>query len=70
MQVSVHDFDVKMDFGNNGIIMQVYDNNGTYRGKMRIGKARIEWCRGRTRIGNGVRATWSELIEWFESAED
>jgi hypothetical protein len=35
-------------------------------GDLRIGKATIEWCRGRRRKGNGKKVRWDELIEWFE----
>lgn len=68
MKVYVDDFDVHMEFGNNGITVQVYEPDGkTHLGKLRIGKGTLEWCHGRTRIGNGVKARWKEVIEWFES---
>jgi hypothetical protein len=67
VQVHVRDFDVDMALGNNGITLTVYDNQGTLQGKLRIGRATVEWCRGRIRIGNGVRTNWNELIDWFEA---
>ena len=67
MQIGISGFDVKMSLGNNGVVLQVWDNQDNYLGKLRIGKATVEWCRGRTRIGNGVRVNWQELIDWFES---
>ena len=36
-------------------------------GDIRIGKAKLEWCKGRTHAGNGVKKSWRELIAWFES---
>jgi len=67
MNVGVKDLNVTMDLGNNGIELYVYANDGTHLGDLRIGKATIEWCKGRTRVGNGEKATWTELIQWFES---
>ena len=70
MKVYVEDFDVHMEFGNNGITMQVYDPSGKkHQGKLRIGKGTVEWCAGRKRIGNGVKKKWKEVIEWFEAQE-
>lgn len=66
MKVSVKDFAVTMALGNNGITLDVYDNAGNFLGDLRIGKATIEWCKGRTRAGNGATRTWNELMDWFE----
>ncbi len=65
MKVSIKDLNVSMELGNNGIELDVYDGD-QHLGDLRIGKATIEWCRGRVRIGNGVKKNWSELIAWFE----
>ena len=43
--------DVQAELGNNGVVLYIADNDGKHRGKLRIGQATIEWCRGRTRIG-------------------
>ena len=67
MKVSVKDLAVSMELGNNGIELDVYDNQGNHLGDLRVGKATIEWCKGRTRTGNGSRKTWNELIAWFEA---
>jgi hypothetical protein len=67
MQVSIKDLAVTMELGNNGIELDVYDSSGNHLGDLRIGKATIEWCKGRTRRGNGVQVSWTELIDWFES---
>ncbi len=68
MKVSVRDFDVDMVLANNGITMQVYDNDGKYRGKLRIGRGTVEWCHGKTPIGNGVKVSWDAFIKQFEEA--
>lgn len=67
MKVSIKDLSVSMDLGNNGVELDVYDNQDKHLGDLRIGRGTIEWCQGRTRTGNGVRKTWKELIDWFES---
>jgi hypothetical protein len=66
MKVSVKDLSVNMDLGNNGIELDVYDGD-THLGDLRIGRGTIEWCKGRTRVGNGTRVNWKQLISWLES---
>jgi len=56
-----------MEIGNKGIELDVYDGNDVHLGDLRIGKATIEWCKGRTRQGNGVQVKWPDLIKWFQS---
>jgi hypothetical protein len=68
MKVSVKDLQVNMPLGNNGIELDVYDNDEKFLGDLRIGKAKIEWCKGKTRAGNGIQKTWNDLINWFESS--
>lgn len=53
MRVSMDAKDVTMTLGNNGIVLYVADNNNKHIRKLRIGKTQVEWCAGRTRIGNG-----------------
>jgi hypothetical protein len=67
MKVSVKDFQITMDLGNNGIELDVYDNQNNHLGDLRIGRATLEWCKGRTRTGNGKEVSWKDLIELFES---
>ena len=55
-----------MKLGNNGVELDIYDNDENHLGDLRIGKATIEWCKGRTRRGNGNRVSWKKLIEWME----
>jgi hypothetical protein len=67
MKVSVKDLAVSMELGNKEIELDVYDSNDNHLGDLRIGKATIEWCKGRTRAGNGIQVKWPDLIKWFES---
>jgi hypothetical protein len=68
MKVSIKDFGVQVDLGNKGMVLDVYDNSGRFLGDLRIGKATLEWCPGKTRAGNGVRKSWENLIGWFSPA--
>ncbi len=67
MKVNVDDMDVAMELGNNGITFSVYDNDGSYKGKFRVGKGTVEWCKGKTRVGNGNKLNWSDFISLFEN---
>lgn len=66
MKVSVKDLAVTMNLGNNGITLDVYNNEGKFLGDLRIGKATIEWCKGKTPAGKGQKVKWPNLIEFFE----
>ena len=66
MKVSVKDLAVSMDLGSKGIELDVYDNQSNHLGDLRIGKATIEWCKGRVRNGNGNKTDWVKLIAWLE----
>ena len=67
MKVYIKDFQLPLELGNKGITIDIYDASGKkHLGDLRVGKATIEWCKGRTRSGNGVQRGWSDLIDWFE----
>lgn len=61
MQITLKD--VEAQLGNNGVILYVADNSGKHVGKLRIGQATVEWCRGRTRIGNGKKLPMQDFID-------
>jgi hypothetical protein len=67
MKVSIKDLAVYMELKNSGITLDVYDNQDTFLGDLRIGKGTIEWCKGKTQQGNGSKKSWNELIEFFEN---
>ena len=67
MKVSIKDLAVQMPLGNKGVVFDVYDNQDNFVGDLRIGRAKIEWCKGRTREGNGTHVTWPDLVRWLES---
>ena len=63
MKVTMDAKDVSMSLGNNGIVLYVRDNADQHVGKLRIGKAQVEWCPGRTRIGNGRTMSLHRFIQ-------
>ena len=62
MRVTMDASDVRMSLGNNGIVLYIADNAKRHVGKLRIGQAQVEWCKGRTRIGNGKKMTLSKFL--------
>lgn len=55
MKVALDVGDARAWLGNNGITLVIRDNDGSHFGKLRIGRATVEWCPGKTRMGNGKR---------------
>lgn len=67
MNVSIKDLQVKdMGLGNNGIEVEVYDNQKKHRGDLIVAKGGVEWCPGRTRRGGGIKKSWEDFIACFE----
>ncbi|HBC89215.1 MAG TPA: hypothetical protein DCZ94_19925 [Lentisphaeria bacterium] len=66
MKVKVKDFQVNMEVKNNGIELDIHDNQDKHLGDLRIGKATIEWCKGQAQKGHGKKKSWDELIKYFE----
>ena len=68
MQVSISEISDISDIslGNKGIILSVCDNDGKVKGKLRLGKGKVEWCGRNIQVGRGVQVNWDELIKWFE----
>jgi hypothetical protein len=58
---------IESQLGNNGITLYVADNSGNHKGKLRIGQATVEWCKGRTRIGNGKKIPLQTFLEHLDS---
>lgn len=67
MKVTIKDLAVSMELGNTGIEFDIYDNVDKHLGDLRLGRGTIEWCRGRTRRGNGKKVSWEGLIAWLET---
>jgi len=65
VKISIKNLAVSMQLGNKGIELDVYDNSGKHLGDLIIGKARLEWCKGKTPAGRGIRKSWQQVIASF-----
>lgn len=65
MRVIVRDIDVAIELGNNGITMEVRDSAGGLVGKLRLGKATVEWCQGKVSIGKGKMVPIEDVIDYI-----
>jgi hypothetical protein len=68
MKVSLDLADVTAELGNKGVVFYVAANDGKHAGKVRIGRATVEWCKGRKRIGNGKKISMERFLELLEGA--
>ncbi|WP_313818756.1 hypothetical protein [Cupriavidus sp.] len=64
MKVKVKDLSVDMELKNNGMELQIHDNNDVHLGDLVVNKSRLEWCDGRTRVGNGVQIAWKDFVAY------
>jgi hypothetical protein len=67
MRVSIKDFDVAMEVKNNGVEFEIYNNSGDHLGDLFVTKAKVIWCKGKTKRANGRSVGWEKLIEVIES---
>ena len=64
MKVKVKELNAEIVLKNSGMELQVHDNNDQHLGDLVINRTRLEWCDGRTRVGNGVQISWTKFIEF------
>ena len=63
MKVKIKEFNVEMEIANNGSEFEVRSPDGSKpKGDLVLTKTGLEWCKGRTRVGNGIKVTWQEFI--------
>lgn len=68
MKISVKNFKVTMELGNNGIELDVYSPDGKdYQGDIHIARGGVTWCKGKTQKANGMKVKWDDLIQFFET---
>jgi len=63
MNVWIKDFAVSMDVKNNGVELQVKNNQDEHMGDLIVTKTGLTWCKGRTRRENGTKIAWERFIE-------
>jgi hypothetical protein len=54
---------IEARLGNKGIVLYIADNSGKHVGKLRVGQATVEWCKGKVSIGNGKKIPMSDFID-------
>lgn len=67
MKVTITDIASDIELGNNGIILEIRDNSDKHLGKLRIGRATVEWCKGKVSIGNGQKVNLEKILSAIES---
>jgi hypothetical protein len=67
MNISIKQFDVRMDIKNNGIELDVFTPSDEHIGDLVVNKKGLIWCRGKTSRKYGVLVTWKDFIKWMES---
>jgi hypothetical protein len=59
--------DSTAELGSDGITFTVWDKKGQERiGRLRIGKATVEWCAKNGKMGYGKKINLEHLIEMLE----
>lgn len=58
--------DVTSTLGNNGIVINVSDNQG-HVGDLRIGRATVVWMRGKTTEKNGKKIKLENLLKYLDT---
>ena len=69
MKVNAKLDDVTITLGNKGITLNISTNDGKHRGDLRLGQATVEWMKGRTHEGNGIKIPLSKLLDMIETLE-
>lgn len=64
MQVKIKQIDIPIELKNNGVELEVR-NGKSKLGDLIIGKGGITWCKGKTSTKNGVKKSWTEVINFF-----
>jgi hypothetical protein len=62
MKVALDVKSIDLTLKNNGIVLHIYDNANKFVGKLRVGQATVEWCKGKVPIGNGKKITLENFI--------
>jgi hypothetical protein len=66
MQVKADLSDALITLGNTGVSLTIADNTGKHVGTLRVGKATVEWRKGKTQAGNGKKIKLEKLIELLD----
>jgi len=61
------EIDKPIPLGYRGVLLKITGSGGKHVGDLRVGRATVEWMRGRTREGNGKKIPMSKLVEFLDS---
>ena len=61
--VESHEIKIKTD----SECYKIWDNQGNFLGSLYINKAKMVWCKGRTRPENGKSIRWEDFIEYMNA---
>jgi len=66
--VKIKDFSIDMEVKNKGVEFQVHIDDA-HQGDAVVSKTGIEWCQGKTKVGNGKKISWKDFIEYMNNRE-
>lgn len=67
MQVSIKEFAIGMEVKSKGVGFEVRDTAGKFLGDCYVTMTGVEWCRGKTPQGRGVKIDWATFIKETEA---
>ena len=67
MQVSIKDMQIEMDVKNNGVELEVRDNDGTFRGGCLCDQDGPNLVRRQDAKQKSKQVAWDEFINWMNS---
>lgn len=68
MEVKLETIHNPLELGNTGVTFRVRSNAGHHLGRLRVGKATLEWIPHDHETG--PRKTWDEIIAFFEGDDE
>jgi hypothetical protein len=63
------EIDKPVSLGNRGVLLKITGNDGRHMGDLRVGRATVEWMKGRTREGNGKKIHMNKLVEFLDALD-
>jgi len=67
MIVKIKSFEVEMELKNNGIELEIRDNDDAFLGDLVVTKTKLIWCKGKTNRKNGKTMDLKKFIEMMEA---
>ena len=61
------EIDKPIPLGYRGVLLKITGTDSKHIGDLRVGRATVEWMKGRTREGNGKKIPIAKLVEFLES---